>query len=309
MKRFPGYQAENLFRESRVGIASSGFQAMCRVTVAAAPTGAQKLKTLLKLTLGAILATTTLASADTLDKIASAGKIVVGVKTDYRPWGYLDASGNIVGLEIDLAKDIASRLGVEAELVPVVASNRMEFLQQGRIDLIIATMGDNPQRRQVVGMVEPNYYAGGANVMAPKANGLKEWADLAGKDVCAIQGSYYLREVTQKYKANIVAFAGVPEASAALTNGNCVALIYDNTWIESQLATETTWADYEMPFVTEQPQAWSIAVPLAELDGPYGHKISEIITDWHKTGFLIKANADNGIAASPFLEEQHEKFK
>lgn len=267
------------------------------------------MKILLKLALGAFLTSTGIASADTLEKIDAAGKIVVGVKNDYRPWGYLDADGNIVGLEIDLANDIANRLGVAVELVPVVASNRMEFLQQGRIDLIIATLSDNPQRREVVGMVEPNYYAGGANVLSPKANALKEWSDLEGKDVCAIQGSYYLREVSQKYKANILAFAGVPEASAALTNGSCIGMVYDNTWIESQMASEAAWADYEMPFVTESLQPWAIAVPLEELNGPYGQKISEIITDWHKTGYLIEANAAQGITASPFLEEQHEKFK
>lgn len=267
------------------------------------------MKALLKLTLGALIASTGLASADTLAKITEAGKIVVGVKNDYRPWGYLDSSGNIVGLEIDLANDVADRLGVELELVPVVASNRLEFLQQGRIDLIIATLGDNPQRREVVGMVEPNYYAGGGNVLAPKANGLKDWSDLAGRDVCAIQGSYYLREVTQKYNANIVAFAGVPEATAALTNGSCVGMVYDNTWIESQLASEPAWAEYEMPFVTEQLQPWAIAVPLAEVDGPYGQKISEIITDWHRTGSLIASNASHGIADSPFLQEQHDKLK
>lgn len=267
------------------------------------------MKNIMKLALGALLLTTSMASADTLEKIKGAGKIVVGVKNDYRPWGYLDASGNIVGLEIDLAKDIAKRLGVEVELVPVVASNRMEFLQQGRIDLIIATLGDNPQRRQVVGMVEPNYYAAGANVIAPKSSGLKQWSDLEGKDLCAIQGSYYLRSITQNYKANIVAFAGVAEASAALTNGSCVAMVYDSTWVESQLSSGGAWADYEMPFVTEQFQPWAIAVPLADLDGPYGQKISEIITDWHKSGYLIEANAAQGIANSPFLQEQHEKFK
>jgi polar amino acid transport system substrate-binding protein len=267
------------------------------------------MKLLTTFTLAAVLLSTAFASADTLDKIKEAGKIVVGVKSDYRPWGYLDASGKLTGLEIDLATDVAKRLGVEVELLPVVASNRMEFLQQGRIDLIIATLGDNPKRREVVGMIEPNYYAGGANVLAPKSSGLTQWSDLEGKDVCAIQGSYYLREVTQKYKANVVAFAGVPEASAALTNGSCVALVYDNTWIESQLSSEAAWADYTMPFVTEQPQPWAIAVPLDELDGPYGKLMSEIVTDWHKTGFLIETNAANGIAASPFLEEQHDKYK
>lgn len=249
------------------------------------------------------------AAADRLDDINAAGKIVVGVKQDYKPWGYLDSSGNLVGLEIDLARDVAKRLGVEVELVPVVASNRMEFLQQGRIDLIIATMGDNPKRREVVGMIEPNYYAGGANVIAPKAAELEGWSDLDGKDVCALQGAYYNKQVTRDYGANLVAFAGVPEATAALANGNCIAFLYDNTWIESQIASDPQWSDYEMSFDTEQPQPWSIAVPLEELDGPYGQRMSEIVTDWHKSGYLISRNAANGIAPNPFLKEQHDKLQ
>ncbi|MDD9727134.1 transporter substrate-binding domain-containing protein [Roseovarius sp. SK2] len=264
--------------------------------------------------------TTTLASAalalvcgqvqaDQLEDIKEDGEIVVGVKQDYKPWGYLTSDGELAGLEIDLARDVAERLGVELELVPVVASNRMQFLSQGRIDLIIATMGDNEDRREVVGMIQPNYYAGGTNVLAPKSVGLEEWSDLEGRDVCALQGSYYNKRVTQLYGPNLVAFAGIPEVTSALQNGNCVAFLYDNTWIESQLASDEQWADYEMPFETEDPQAWSIAVPLEELDGAYGEKMSEIVTDWHKTGFLIERNEANGIAPSPFLQEMHEKFK
>ena len=265
------------------------------------------IKTAIGVAVAAVIGTGAL--ADKLQDIKDAGKIVVGVKNDYKPWGYLTSDGELAGLEIDLAKDVAERLGVEAELIPVVASNRMEFLQQGRIDLIIATMGDNPQRREVVGMIEPNYYAGGTNVLAPKAAGLEKWEDLEGKDVCALQGSYYNKRVTQLYGPTLVAFAGIPEATSALKNGSCVAFLYDNTWIESQLASDDQWADYEMPFETEDPQAWSIAVPLDELDGPYGQKMSEVVTDWHKSGYLIERNEAHGIAPSPFLQEQHEKLK
>ena len=249
------------------------------------------------------------ASADKLSDIKAAGKIVVGVKQDYRPWGYLDADGNLTGLEIDLAKNVGEVLGVEAELVPVVAANRMEFLQQGRIDLIIATMGDNAKRRKVVGMIEPNYYAGGANMMMPKGSGLKEWTDLAGKDVCAIQGAYYNKQVTREYRANILAFAGVAEATAAMINGSCVGFLYDNTWIESQLSSDPQWKDYVLAFVTEQPQPWSIAVPLEDLDGAYGDKMREIVTNWHKSGYMIERNAANGIADNPFLQEQYDKLQ
>ncbi len=262
----------------------------------------------LAVALTAVVAMTGPALADKREDIKAAGKLVVGVKQDYRPWGYLDGNGNIVGLEIDLARDVAERLGVALELVPVVASNRMEFLQQGRIDLIIATMGDSEQRRQVVGMIEPNYYAGGANVMAREEAGLEAWSDLNGKAVCAIQGAYYNRKVAQEYGANLVAFAGVPEATAALSNGNCVGFLYDNTWIESQLASSDQWSGYEMPLETEQPQPWSIAVPLEERDGPFGKLMSEIVTDWHASGKLIELNAQHGIADSPFLQEMHEKF-
>ncbi|CUI32510.1 transporter substrate-binding domain-containing protein [Cognatishimia activa] len=262
------------------------------------------MKKFLAMTTAAIVALSGAASADKLADIKEAGKLVVGVKQDYAPWGYLDSDGNLVGLEIDLAKDAAARLGVEVELVPVVASNRMEFLQQGQIDLIIATMGDNDKRRKVVGMIEPNYYAGGANVIAP-AGTLNEWADLDGQKVCAVQGAYYNKPAAQGYNAEIAAFAGVPEATAALQNGACVAFLYDNTWIESQLSSNPQWDGYEMPMETENPSVWAIAVPLEDLDAPFGETMREIVADWHKSGFLIARNMANGIANSPFLVEQH----
>src|SRR5712671_5300433 len=80
------------------------------------------------------------AAAQTLDKIKQRGVLVVGTKADYKPFGFRDTSGAIVGFEPDLARDVASRLGVRLELEPVVSSNRMQFLQQGKIDLMLATM-------------------------------------------------------------------------------------------------------------------------------------------------------------------------
>lgn len=112
-------------------------------------------------------------SNDTWNKVMSRGKLVVGVKADYKPWGYRDSSGEIVGMEIDMAKDVAAKMGVDLELVAVQSSNRMQFLEQGKIDLMIATMSDRKDRREIVGIVGPNYYTSGTNIMSPKALGLK----------------------------------------------------------------------------------------------------------------------------------------
>ncbi|MDP7047455.1 MAG: transporter substrate-binding domain-containing protein, partial [SAR324 cluster bacterium] len=76
---------------------------------------------------------------DRWNKVMKRGKIVIGVKADYKPWGYRNTSGALVGMEIDMAKDVAAAMGVKLELVPVQSSNRMQFLEQGKIDMMIAT--------------------------------------------------------------------------------------------------------------------------------------------------------------------------
>ena len=120
---------------------------------------------------------------DVWNKVMSSGKIVIGVKADYKPWGFRDDSGNLVGMEIDMAMDVAAKMGVEAELVPVQSSNRMQFLEQGKIDMMIATMSDRADRRKIVGIPGPNYYTSGTNIMSPKALGFTSWEDLRGKKV------------------------------------------------------------------------------------------------------------------------------
>jgi hypothetical protein len=115
---------------------------------------------------------------DRLMKVLKRGELVVGVKADFKPWGFRDSSGRLVGMEIDMANDVAKALGVKLKLVPVQSSNRMQLLQQGKIDLMIATMSDRTDRRKLVGIVEPNYYTSGTNLLAKKGV-LKEWWALA----------------------------------------------------------------------------------------------------------------------------------
>jgi polar amino acid transport system substrate-binding protein len=253
----------------------------------------------------------TAASAqDTLDRIKQRGTIVVGVKNDYKPWGYLDPSGKIIGMEIDLVDEIAAKLGVKVEMIPVIAANRMEFLNQGRIDLIVATMGDTAQRRQVIGMIEPNYYAGGTNVLAPKSAGLKSWNDIKGKKICAVQGAYYNRRVSQLYQPELVVFPAVPEALNALQGGNCVAFLFDDTLIGSTLAGgDPKWANYEMPLASEDPQLWAMGVRQADLDGRFGKFLKDLSVEWHKTGKLMELEKKWGIKPSPYLVETNAKLK
>ena len=246
------------------------------------------------------------AFADVLDDIKKKGVLMVGTKGDYRPFGYLDPSGKIVGFEADLAADVAKRLGVKLELTPVVASNRIQFLQQGKIDLMIATMSDTPERRKIVDIVDPDYYGSGTNVMAPKSPHLTGWEALRGKKVCLIQGAFYNKELQEKYGVEGVAFPGTAEAYAALKNGNCVGFAYDDTAIVGELL-KPEWSTYEMPLDSILFQPWGLAVKQGEKT--FADFMSKTTTDWHKTGFISQLETKWGLKPTTFAKEMTAKYK
>ena len=245
---------------------------------------------------------------DVWNKVMSRGKVVVGVKADYKPWGFRDSDGNIVGMEIDMAQAAADAMGVELEVVAVQSSNRMQFLEQGKVDIFIATMSDRPDRRKIVGITQPNYYTSGTNIMSPKALGFKKWEDLTGKPVCGKQGAFYNKVVTERYGVKIVAFTGNAEAKQALRDKKCVAWVYDDSSIGSDLASGN-FDDFEMPLNSEDDNPWGLAVPLAEKNCIFGNFMSGLTYNMHQTGQLIELEKKWGIKPTQFLVDQSDRAK
>lgn len=251
------------------------------------------------------IAGTTAARADVLADVKKKGVLVVGSKADYRPFGFLDSAGKIVGMEPDLAADLARRLGVKLELVPVVASNRIQFLQQGKIDLMIATTSDTPDRRKIVDFIDPNYYASGTNVLAKKG-AVASWAALKGKKVCLIQGAFYNRELQEKYGVEGVAFPGTAESYAALKNGSCVGFAYDDTAIVGEML-KPEWSGYEMPLDSILVTPWGMAVKQGEK--AFVDFLSKTSVEWHKTGFIQGLEKKWAIKPTKFAQEMRDKHK
>ncbi len=245
---------------------------------------------------------------DVWKKIQERGKVVVGVKADYKPWGFRDSDGNIVGMEIDMAKMAADAMGVDIELVAVQSSNRMQFLEQGKVDMFIATMSDRDDRRKIVGITQPNYYTSGTNIMSPKALGIKKWEDLKGKPVCGKQGAFYNKVVTERYGVNVIAFTGNAEAKQALRDKKCIAWVYDDSSIGSDLASGN-FDDFEMPLNSEDDNPWGLAVPLAEKECIFGNFMSGLTFNMHQDGTLIELEKKWGIKPTQYLKDQSEKAK
>jgi polar amino acid transport system substrate-binding protein len=258
--------------------------------------------------LSAAAATAAQCTNDVWNKVMERGTLVLGVKADYKPWGFRNSSGALVGMEIDMAQDVADAMGVELKLVPVQSSNRMQFLEQGKIDMMIATMSDRKDRREIVGIVGPNYYTSGTNVMSPKALGLTNWEELRGKPVCGKQGAFYNTVVEERYGAEIIAFTGNAEAKQALRDKKCIAWVYDDSSIMSDLSSGN-YPDFEMPLTSEDDNPWGLAVAKAEENCVFGRFMSGMQYNWHRSGRLIELEAKWGIQSTAFLAAQNERFK
>ncbi|MFZ1642192.1 MAG: transporter substrate-binding domain-containing protein [Candidatus Contendobacter sp.] len=245
------------------------------------------------------------ALADRLDLIQKRGALVVGVKSDYPPFGMLGANGQLIGFEPDLAAELARRLGVRLQLVAVSSTNRLQKLEEGAIDMVIATLGDTPQRRQIATLIEPNYYASGVTVVAPPSSRLSSWTDLRGKKVCATQGSYFNRSMAQRFLLDLQVFNGTRDTKLALRDGRCVAWLYDDTGIVGIL-NDPEWANYEAPLPSTMISPWAMAIAASEHGFRLERAISDAIADWHRSGWLVETEKRWGIKPSRFLADMRE---
>lgn len=247
------------------------------------------------------------AAADVLDDIKKRGKLVVGVKADYKPFGFRDPSGKIIGLEPDLAEDVAKKLGVTLELIPVVSANRMEFLGQGKIDLMIATMSDKPERRKVVQVIEPLYYSDAVSVLLKKGSGLAKWEDLKGKKLCGTTGAFYNKDVAQKYGAEIISFDGSEKPLLALKNGDCVGYLYDQTFVAGKLTDDEWKGGYESPLPGILETPWAIAVKTGET--AFQKVMEDLHKEWMKTGRIVELEKKWGVPPTDYAKRMHEAAK
>ncbi|WP_312807639.1 transporter substrate-binding domain-containing protein, partial [Agrobacterium cavarae] len=194
------------------------------------------------------------ASADaTLDRIKGRGKLTVGVILSGAPFGYIDpASQEQKGYNVDLAKALAADLGVELETVTVTPPNRVQFLQQGKVDILIANMQYTEDRAKILDYVPTPYDRAGGAAVVRKDSGLKDWADLKGKPVCISQGSNYAQPLAEEYGAIVKGLPSQPESLLALQGGNCVAAVHVGATVGLLLVDRADeWKDYAIPFPTE----------------------------------------------------------
>lgn len=243
-----------------------------------------------------------------LAKILKKGEIIVGVKADYPPWGQYNQEGTeLIGLEVDLAKDLSKRMGVNLRLVPVNSRNRLTKLEDGSVNLVIATMGDTAKRRDQSGLILPNYYSSGVTLLASKDSLFTDWNQLKGRSVCLTSGAYFNQTLMDRFLIKPIVFEGTRDTGLGLKSGQCVGWAYDNTSLE-QRVNSGDWENYgfKLPVILSTP--WALAVPKDERKSGLGFYVSNVVEEWLRTGYILDLQEIWGLPKSEYLYEQKEIF-
>jgi len=130
----------------------------------------------------------TAAQADQLQDIEKRGVIRIAVPQDFPPFGSVGTDLQPQGYDIDMAHYLAKELKVKLQLVPVTSANRVPYLQTDKVDLVISSLGKNPEREKVIDFSRP-YAPFFLGVFGPKGNDLKQVAELTGKTVGVTRGA------------------------------------------------------------------------------------------------------------------------
>jgi len=150
----------------------------------------------LALAAAALLGGTVAHAQNALDKITQAKTIKIAVPTDYPPYGFVGLDLKPQGMDIDVAQLIATKLGVKLEMVPVTSANRIPYVQTKQVDLVISTLGKNPERLKVIDFTHA-YAPFFQGVYASKNLQIKSFDDLANKTVAVAKGAMEEQELAK----------------------------------------------------------------------------------------------------------------
>ena len=224
-------------------------------------------------------------------EIQEEGKIVVGTKFDQPLFGLKDpVSGEVEGFDVEIAKLIAQRIfggSLEdvtdhIEFVETVSANREPFIEEGKVDMVVATYTINDARKQRIDFAGP-YYVAGQDIMVKKGDtSIKSVEDLNGKKVCSVVGSTSIKNVQEKApRADIsTSFDKYSLCAEALKDGRVDAVTTDDIILLGLIADDPE--SFELVGETFTTEPYGIGVPKGADD--FRDFINDVLEDIYESG-------------------------
>ncbi|MDN4473609.1 glutamate ABC transporter substrate-binding protein [Demequina zhanjiangensis] len=223
------------------------------------------------------------AEGSTMAALADAGSITIGTKFDQPLFGLLAPSGTPEGFDVEIGKIIASELGISEdsiEWVETVSANREPFIQDGSVDMVVATYTINDDRKELVSFAGPYYNAGQALMTLSTTTDIQSPDDLAGKTVCSVTGSTPAQNIADNFpEAELALFDAYTDCLEPLRNGQVDVVTTDNVILAGYVAeSDGEFQVVGEPF-TEEPYGIGVALEDTEFRMWINDVLEEIFED------------------------------
>jgi ABC-type amino acid transport substrate-binding protein len=230
-----------------------------------------------------VVMTASLALAGTLQDLKGKGVLTVGVRTDLAPFGIINQSGQTVGLDIAIAEEVAKRLGVKLELLPVTGAARIPTLQAGKIDVVLAGIGITAERARAIDFTM-TYLLERDTLLFKRDSKISRVEDLAGKTISAAPGTTgekKLRELVPDVK--ILNYQDLTQAFQALKTGLAEGFVSGGLTLAKYAAADPNFKVAEFSL-----QEYPIAMGVRKGDTEWLQTLNDILKKMDEDGTYAK---------------------
>jgi glutamate transport system substrate-binding protein len=240
------------------------------------------------------------AEGSTMAELAEAGTITIGTKFDQPLFGLVGPDGTPVGFDVEIGKIIAAKLGIDADKIKweeTVSANREPFIENGQVDIVIATYTINDERKEVISFAGPYYEAGQSILTLADNDEITSEDDLVGQPVCSVSGSTPADNLAE-LGAEVVLTDTYANCLEPLRTGQVVAVSTDNVILAGLAAqNEGEFQVVGEPF-TKEPYG----IGLAKDDTDFRDWINDVLEESYEDGSYEQAWEDTAGAVLPFVE-------
>lgn len=223
-------------------------------------------------------------AADLLDQVKERGYMTVAQEGTYAPWSYHDENDVLTGFDVDVAREIAERLGVEAQFVEGPWDGLLAGVEVGRYDVLINCVGVTEERKLKYDFSEPYAYNRPVVIVRGDYDEIHSFEDLKGKKTANTITSTFA-ELAERYGANVTGVDDLNQTIELVLSGR----------FDATLNTEITFVDYmkthpeaNLKIAAYGADATHIAIPVrkGEESASFLNAVNEALADMAEKGVL-----------------------
>ena len=220
----------------------------------------------------------------TMAQLQESGEIVIGVKFDVPPFGFKNPqTGDVEGFDVDLGKIIAEDLGVEPVFKEAISDNRIPFLEDGTVDLVLSTMTITTDRAVEIDYSKPYFVAHG-RILVPEGSDIKGIEDLGGKSVCtAIDSTYETTIAEEQPDADLKLVDSYSECYELIQDGAVDAVSTDDV-ILTGMVIQAQETDQPLTLVGDELTVEPYGAGVPDGDQEFAAFVSQVIDETFTNG-------------------------